>query len=205
MTSAIVFGGTFDPVHNGHLAIANQARDAIGAEEVWFVPAALAPLREPPCATPQDRLELVEAACAASGQPGLRALDLAMRRGGVSYTADVMEALRVEHPDVDLAVLLGADAARTINAWYRAADLLRMEHFVIVNRSGAEPLDAAEAERLGYPSARITLLTVHSPDVSATEIRSRCLRGESIEGLVPEVVAGLIARKGMYRQNRDDA
>lgn len=205
MTSAIVFGGTFDPVHNGHLAIASLARDEIGADEVWFVPAALAPLRDPPCATPQDRLELVEAACSASGQPGLRALDLAIHRGGISYTADVMDALRAEHPDTDLAVLLGADAARTINAWHRAADLLRTEHFVIVNRSGAESLRAAEAERLGYAPARITLLTVHSPDVSASEVRSRCRRGELIEGLVPEVVAGLIARKGMYHQNRDDA
>jgi nicotinate-nucleotide adenylyltransferase len=203
--SAIVYGGTFDPVHNGHLAIASQARDAIGAEEVWFVPAALAPLRDPPCATPEDRLELLEAACAASAQPGLRALDLAIRRGGVSYTADVMDALRSEHPDDDLAVLAGADAARTINAWHRAADLLRTEHFVIVNRSGAEPLRAAEAERLGYAHARITLLNVDSPAVSATEVRSRCRRGESIEGLVPKVVAGLIARKGMYHQNRDDA
>jgi nicotinate-nucleotide adenylyltransferase len=205
VTSAIVFGGTFDPVHNGHLAIASQARDEIGAEEVWFVPAALAPLRDPPYATPRDRLELLEAACAASGQPGLRALDLAIRRGGISYTADVMDTLRGEQPDADLTVLLGADAARTINAWSRSADLLRTEHFVIVNRSGAEPLHAAEAERLGYAPARITLLTVDSPDVSATEVRSRCLRGESIEGLVPDVVARLIARKGMYQQNRDDA
>jgi nicotinate-nucleotide adenylyltransferase len=205
VTSAIVFGGTFDPVHNGHLAIASQARDETDAEEVWFVPAALAPLRDPPCATPQDRLELLEAACSASGQQGLRALDLAIRRGGISYTADVMDALRAEHPDTDLAVLLGADAARTINAWDRAADLLRTEHFVIVNRSGALPLRAAEAEGLGYSLASITLLTVHSPDVSATEVRSRCLQGKSIEGLVPEVVARLIARKGMYHQNRDDA
>jgi nicotinate-nucleotide adenylyltransferase len=205
VTSAIVFGGTFDPVHNGHLAIARQAREGTGADEVWFVPAALAPLRDPPTATPQDRLELLEAACSASGQPGLRALDLAIRRGGVSYTADVMEALRADHPDADLTVLLGADAARTINAWHRAADLLRTEHFVIVNRSGALPLLAAEAERIGYAAARITLLTVQSPDVSATEVRSRCRRGESIEGLVPEVVAALIARKGMYHQNRDDA
>ena len=205
MTPTIVFGGTFDPVHNGHLAIARQAREEVGAGEVWFVPAAFAPLRDPPHATPQDRLELLEAACAASGQPGLRVLDLAIRRGGISYTADVMEALRGEYPDTDLAVLLGADAARTINAWHRSADLLRTEHFVIVNRSGAKPLHAADAERLGYALDRITLLTVDSPDVSATDVRSRCLRGESIEGLVPEVVAGLIARKGMYHQNRDDA
>jgi nicotinate-nucleotide adenylyltransferase len=205
VTSAIVFGGTFDPVHNGHLAIARQAREGAGAEEVWFVPAALAPLRDAPRATPEDRLELLEAACAASGQSGFRALDIATRRGGISYTADVMDALRTAHPYVQLAVLLGADAARTICVWHRSADLLRTEHFVIVNRSGADPLDAAEAERLGYSPSRTTVLTVHSPDVSATEVRSRCLRVESIEGLVPEVVAGLIARKGMYQQNRDDA
>ncbi len=205
MTSAIVFGGTFDPVHNGHLAIARQAREEIGAGEVWLVPAALAPLRDPPHATPQDRLELLEAARAASAQPWLRVLDLAIRRGGISYTADVMDALRGEYPDTDLAVLLGADAARTINAWHRSADLLRTEHFVIVNRSGAEPLRAADAERLGYALDRTTLLTVDSPDISATEVRSRLLRGESIAGLVPGVVAGLIARKGVYHQNRDDA
>jgi nicotinic acid mononucleotide adenylyltransferase len=66
-------------------------------------------------------------------------------------------------------------------------------------------LDAAEAERVGYSPARITLLTVRSPDISATDIRARCARGELLEGMVPEAVATLIARKGMYRQNRDDA
>jgi nicotinate-nucleotide adenylyltransferase len=205
VTEVLAFGGTFDPVHNGHLAIARQARAATGAGAVWFVPADLAPLRDAPRATPRQRFDLLDAACAETGEPGLAVLDIAIRRGGVSYTADVMDALRAEHPDSDLAVLIGADAARTINAWHRADDLLRTERFVIVNRTGSPPLHAADLTRLGYADARTTLLSVDSPDVSASDIRRRCARGESLEGLVPEVVAALIERTGMYRQNRDDA
>jgi nicotinate-nucleotide adenylyltransferase len=205
VTAVLVFGGTFDPVHNGHLAIARQARAGTGAEAVWFVPAALAPLRDPPRATAGERLELLEAACTAAGETGLAVSDIAIRRGGVSYTADVMAAFRASTPAADLMVLIGADAARTIRAWHRSADLLAVERFVIVNRAGTLPLDAAEATSLGYTLSRTTLLSVDSPAISASKIRARRSRGESLEGLVPRVVATLIERKGMYRQNRDDA
>lgn len=205
MSSVLVFGGTFDPVHNGHLAIAHQARVATGAEAVWFVPAALAPLRDPPVATPEERFELLEAACDDWGGPDLAVLDIAIRRGGISYTAEVMDALRAEHPDLDLAILIGADAARTISRWHRADDLLRSERFVIVNRTGPPPLEPAEVSGLGFAAARTTLLTLDSPDISASEVRQRCARWESLDGLVPGVVASLIAAKGMYRKNRDDA
>ncbi len=201
----LVFGGTFDPVHNGHLAIARQARVATGAEAVWFVPAALAPLRDPPRATPEQRFELLRAAVGSPGEEGLAVLDTAVRRGGVSYTADVMDALRAQFPELELTVLLGADAARTIMRWRRAEDLLGTERFVIANRTGPPSLDQAEVSRIGYPAARTTLLSVDSPDISASDVRDRCARGESLDGLVPAGVAALIAAKGMYRQNRDDA
>lgn len=200
-----MFGGTFDPVHNGHLAIARQARGATGADSVWLVPAALAPLRDQPQATAPERLALLEAACEAMAGDGLVVLDIAIRLGGVSYTADVMRALHAEHPDRDLTVLLGADAARTINQWHHADDLLRGERFVIVNRTGPPPLDLAELSRLGYSAARTALLTIDSPDISASEVRQRIARGESLDGLVPEVVAAIIDATGMYLQNRDDA
>jgi nicotinate-nucleotide adenylyltransferase len=203
VTSVLVFGGTFDPVHNGHLAIARQARAAATADAVWFVPAALAPLREPPFANPEERLELLVAAI--DDEPGLAVLDVAVRFGGISFTADTMDALRGEHPDVNLAVLLGADAARTIGAWTRADDLLRRERFVLVNRTGPPPLTAAELDELGFPPQRTQLLSVESPDISASEVRRRCGRGEALDGLVPDAVASLIVAKGLYRSNRDDA
>ena len=155
--SVLVFGGTFDPVHNGHLAIARQARVATGAGAVWFVPAAIAPLRDPPRATPEERLELLLAACSVGGEPGMAVLDLAIRRGGISYTADVMDALRSEFPERDLSILIGADAARTIARWHRAGDLLGTERFVIVNRSGPPPLDACRVE-----PARLRRLANHA-------------------------------------------
>lgn len=203
--AVLVFGGTFDPVHNGHLAIARQARVATRAGAVWFVPAAIAPLRDPPRARPEERLELLQAACSVWGEPGMAVLDLAIRRGGVSYTADVMDELRSEFPERDLSILIGADAARTIAQWHRADDLLGKERFVIANRSGPPPLTPAEVSRLGYAASRTTLLTIDSPDISASGVRARCARGELLDGLVPPVVAALIASKGMYRQNRDDA
>jgi nicotinate-nucleotide adenylyltransferase len=203
MTSVLVFGGSFDPVHNGHLSIAAQARERTGAAEVWFVPAAVAPMRDHLAAAPEDRLALL--AVATGDQPHSRVLDLAVRTGGVSYTAETMETLRREHPAAALAVLVGADAARTIPAWHRAADLLALEHFVVVNRTGPPPLDPDELSRLGFVPSLTTLLSVDSPNISASDVRERCADGRSLAGLVPDAVAALIAEKGMYRSNLDDA
>jgi nicotinate-nucleotide adenylyltransferase len=203
MTSALVFGGSFDPVHNGHLAIATQARDQSGADEVWFVPAAVAPMRGHLAAPPDERLALLSTAV--HGMAHVRVLDLAVRSGGVSYTVDTMEALHGDHPAADLAVLVGADVARTIRGWHRSDELLARERFVIVNRTGPPPLDLAEMRLLGYDADRTALLTVDSPDISASEVRSRCARGESIAGLVPDAVAAMIAATAMYRPKRDDA
>ncbi len=203
MRSVLVFGGTFDPVHNGHVAVATQARAAVGADAVWFVPASMAPLRDPPVATPEQRFEMLTAA--ADGETGFEVIDIAIRRGGTSYTAETMEALRGEHPDVDMEVLIGADVARTIGEWHRAGDLLGRERFVVVNRTGPPPLEAAELGSLGYPPSRTTLLSVVSPDISASEVRRRCATGESLGGLVPPAVAAMIAAKGLYRTGGDDA
>jgi nicotinate-nucleotide adenylyltransferase len=134
-----------------------------------------------------------------------RVLDVAVRSGGVSYTIDTMDALHREHPAANLAVLIGADVARTIRAWHRSADLLAGERFVVVNRTGPPPLDPAELRALGYDKSRTTLLSVDSPNISASEVRSRCGSGESIAGLVPDVVATMIADTAMYRSKRDDA
>jgi nicotinate-nucleotide adenylyltransferase len=203
VTSVLVFGGSFDPVHNGHLSIAAQARELADAAEVWFVPAAVAPMRDHLAAPPDDRLALLRAAT--GDQPAVRVIDLAIRVGGVSYTAETMDALRRDYPEDDLAVLVGADAARTIPTWHRAADLLAREHFVVVNRTGPPPIDTDELGRLGFVVSTTTLLSVDSPNISASDVRERCARGQSLAGLVPDAVAALIASNAMYRADRDDA
>jgi len=195
----VVFGGTFDPVHIGHLSTAEQVLERIGADEVWFVPAAQPPQRPPAVAPAEARLAMLRAATA--NRPGLRVLDDEVRRGGVSHTADTMDLLHRAHRQSELSILFGADAARTIAAWPRAADLLARERFIIMNRSGVKSLDAREAEQLGYDPARTMLIQVDSPPVSASEVRRRVAAGESLDGLVPPPVAALIDERGLYHSS----
>jgi nicotinate-nucleotide adenylyltransferase len=195
----IVFGGTFDPVHAGHLSTAEQVLESTGAGELWFVPAAIPPQRAPAIAPADARLAMLREAIA--GRPGLRVLDDEVRRGGVSHTAETMDALHRAYPHTEMSVLLGADAARTIMAWPRADDLLAHQRFIIMNRSGVKPLDTKELERLGYDPARTALVEVYSPAVSASEVRRRVAAGESLDGFVPPAVAALIAERGFYHSS----
>jgi len=192
-----VFGGTFDPFHLGHLAVAEQARDGILADETWVVPAGVPPLHGPALAGAADRLEICRAAIA--GRPRISVLDLELRRPGPSYTVDTMRDLAAAHPDVQLWVVLGADAARQITAWHGAAELLAGYHFVLVNRAGEALIHHAEAIGLGYRPERTRVVGIESPDISATEIRRRIAAGEPLDGLVSPAVAAMIAARGLYR------
>jgi nicotinate-nucleotide adenylyltransferase len=195
--SAVVLGGTFDPIHAGHLAVLEQVRGAVDADEAWLLPTATPPHRRPAHASALDRLALARAA--AEGHARVRVLDLEVRRGGFSYTIDTLDELEVAFPGVRVWFVVGADAARDVQAWHRAGELLARARFAVVNRSGVRPLDAAEALRLGFDLARTLLVRVDSPPVSATEIRRRVATGESIEGMVPPAVGALIAARGLYR------
>jgi len=193
----IVFGGTFDPVHVGHLTIAEQSLERTGMDAVWFVPANLPPLRASAVAPAETRLAMLRAATA--GHRGFAVLDLELSRGGVSYTAETMRALRAVHPDTDFVILVGADAARGIGAWHGASELLAKEGFLIVNRTGTPALEPAELQRIGFDPQRTTMLEVLSPPVSASEVRRRVATGEDITGMVPGAVAEMISRQGLYR------
>jgi nicotinate-nucleotide adenylyltransferase len=192
----VVLGGTFDPVHNGHLSIVEQVLDRSGAGSAVLVPAATPNLREPAVASPEVRLAMLRAAV--DGDPRLAVDDLELRRGGVSYTVDTLAELRRRHPDSAPALLLGADAARRIAGWDRAEELLRSNDFIVVNRSGEPPVSDAELHRLGFVPERTRRLTVDSPAVSATEIRARIAAGLPIDHLVPAAVASIIRRERLY-------
>jgi nicotinate-nucleotide adenylyltransferase len=201
MNRAIVFAGTFDPVHSGHVAVALQVLGHADAEAVWFVPAGLPPLRGPAHAPFEARLALLRAATAA--QRGFAVLDIEARRGGVSYTVDTMAQLHHEHPGFELPILLGADVARSIQTWHRAADLLAHEQFLLINRTGVPPLSVDEAMALGYNISRTTILMIDSPPVSASDVRQRVAARRPLDGLVPPVVADLIARLGLYQSSEE--
>jgi nicotinate-nucleotide adenylyltransferase len=198
--SVVALGGTFDPIHAGHLAILEQVARAVGADEAWLIPTATPPHRRPAHASASDRLDMARAA--AEGVPGLRVLDLEVRRPGLSYTVDTLDELASQYPGTRVWLVLGADAAREVGRWHRAAEVLQRAWLVVVNRSGVAPLGEAEVAALGLDSARTRLVSVDSPPVSATEIRRRVGAGESIAGLVPEAVARLIAERGLYLDGR---
>ena len=196
LTRVAVFGGTFDPFHVGHLAVAEQARDGVLADEVWVVPAGVPPHRGPVMAGAADRLAMCRAAI--EGRPRISALDLELSRPGPSYTLDTMRDLAVAHPGTQLWVVLGADAARQTSGWHEAGELLGTYHFVLVNRAGEAPIRHAEAIALGFLPELTRVVGIDSPDISGTEIRRRVAAGEPLSGMVSPAVAAIIEQRRLY-------
>jgi nicotinate-nucleotide adenylyltransferase len=191
-----ILGGTFDPVHNGHLALITAARDGIAADGAWLLPARTPALREEPVAPAQLRLAMLEAAV--RDLPGVRVEDIELRRAGVSYTIDTLAALRVAYPDVEPWWVLGGDAVRRIGEWQGGAELRRVINVVVVQRVGAAGFGEGEARSLGLADDRTVVLDLTPPAVSASEVRRRVAAGEPISALVPRAVADIIAASGLY-------
>lgn len=192
----LLFGGTFDPVTTGHLVVADQAQRMLEPDEFWFLVDNVPGERRAVRAPAGIRLEMVRAAV--DGDARFSVSDLEIRGGGVTYTAETMEELHRAQPADEFSLLIGADSARTIGSWRYGDRLLRRERFVIVNRSGEEPLTMPEAAALGYEATRTRLLEIASPRVSASEVRRRVARGQPIEGLVPPPAAAIIRRERLY-------
>lgn len=192
-----VLGGTFDPVHAAHLDLAARARDAIGATEAWLVPARTPALRGEPVAPAQLRLAMLESAV--RSLPRMRVLDIELRRPGVSYTVDTLDALAAAHPAVEPWWVVGADAARTLPDWHRSTDLLATMRIAVVQRAGTEPFTDREAVALGMDPSRTIVLDIVPRDVSASEVRRRVAAGHPIAGMVPAAVADIISASGLYR------
>ncbi len=183
-----VFGGSFDPVHIGHLVAAEQAAERLGLERVRFVPAGQHPLKTGHHAGAEHRLAMVEAAI--RDNPRFVLDPREARRSGPSYTVDTLRALAAESPGDALFLLLGADATRELSAWRDVPGIAGLATIVALTRPGtpppAHPLIARVVEITGI-------------DVSATSIREAVRRGESVRYLVPRAVEEYIAGHGLYR------
>jgi nicotinate-nucleotide adenylyltransferase len=154
-------------------------------------------LRGEPVAPAQLRLAMLEAAV--RGVPGVRVLDVELRRHGVSHTIDTILGLQLSDPDVVPWWILGADAVRHIQEWHRGAELRAILHLVVVQRAGTPAFADSEAHSLGLVPERTTVLGLTPPAVSASEVRRRVAAGEPITGLVPGAVADIVAASGLYR------
>lgn len=194
-----IFGGTFDPIHVGHLAIAEEARVRLGLERVVFVPAAVPPHKAGWEVAPvADRLEMVRRATA--GNPGFEVDDLETRRSGPSFTADTLEAFARREPGAELLYLLGSDSVLDLDGWHDPPRLFRLATFVALVRPGW-PAERIEAWRARHPAdGRPRLLTLQVPglEIASRDLRRRVAAGEPIRYLVPDAVRDWIAHRGLY-------
>ena len=192
-----ILGGTFDPVHNGHIEIAMAAMAALGLDQV-----ALMPSGDPPHKLrATDRLDrMYMAEIAARDRPGLYASDLEIRRQGPTYTVDTLSALAVEHPEVEWTYILGADALNKLDSWKEFPRIARLCAFAAVSRPGCDE-DLARLRAGAINSCyhtRVDLLPVSGPPLSSTAVRKRVAEGLPIDDCVPAAVADYIRQKGLY-------
>lgn len=206
----VIYGGTFDPVHHGHLRLALEVRDRIGVQEISLVPCHVPPHRGETGANPDQRLGLLRLAIA--GEPGLRIDDRELKREGASYTADTLRQLRDElGPDEPLVMVVGSDSFAGFDRWRDWQQIPDLAHVVVVCRPGA-PLSASGvpgkllAERHVSDPGRLhlspagCLIELEPPllDISATAIRERIAEGRSPRYLLPDTVWAEIRRQGLY-------
>jgi nicotinate-nucleotide adenylyltransferase len=192
-----ILGGTFDPVHNGHLAAASQLRGVAQVDQVWLMPNARPPHRTAaPVASAEDRMRMVELAVA--GHQGLVPSRIEVDRGGVSYTIDTVRQLARDFPERRFALLLGADAALQIRSWRDAEALLDEAIFVIFNRPETT-LAPQTLHELGFAPARSRIVHLDTPAIAAHQVRDRLARGSAIDDLVPARVADYIRTHQLYR------
>ena len=204
-----MFGGTFDPIHVAHLAVAEAARDALGLVAVRFIPAGEPPHKRGRWITPaHHRLAMVRLAIA--DNPGFEVSTIELEREGPSYTVDTLEALRAERlaagHDPRLALLISSEAFAELPTWHQPARIAELATIVVAPRDGyADATDAARAElERAIPGAPIRVVVLDGPRMrlSASELRARAAAGRSVRYLVPDAVAAYIGDHALYRDHR---
>lgn len=198
----ILFGGSFDPIHNGHLAMACFARDRLAAGRVVFVPAARSPLkRNPPDACGEDRIEMVRLGI--QGIAGFEVSDIEMHRPEPSYTIDTINHFRSVYGEaIRIYWLIGADALKDLPLWYRIEQLVERCQLCVMYRAGHE-LPRLDGLRAFFSKEQIDRLAGHiikTPlvDISSTQVRGLLRQGESVSEMIPEGVLSYIRQKKLY-------
>jgi len=194
-----VFGGTFDPIHLGHLAVAEEVRTSLGLAEVLFVPAGQPWLKADRSISPaKHRVEMVKLAIA--GNPHFKLSSCEVDRPGPSYAVDTIDILHHQlGTEAKLFFLLGSDALSELPQWKEPSRLIQICHLVAFTRPGfaLPPLEPLESAIPGL-SQHVTFVEVPQIDISTPQIRNRVSRGASLHGLVPQAVERYILEQGLY-------
>ncbi|HEY2282540.1 MAG TPA: nicotinate (nicotinamide) nucleotide adenylyltransferase [Solirubrobacteraceae bacterium] len=202
-----ILGGTFNPPHIGHVALARHARSELGLERVLLMPAFVAPNKPTVSDDPGPAHRLAMCRLALAREPGLETSALEIEREGTSYTVDTVQSIHDTDPDAELTLIVGADTARTLPGWREPARLLGMVSIAVAQRDEpdlhevASRLASLTAAREARPDSRprFTALRMAPVAVSSSAVRRLIAAGESVTELVGEAVAGYIAEHGLYR------
>jgi nicotinate-nucleotide adenylyltransferase len=209
-----IFGGTFDPIHFGHLRTAFEMLQALRFDEVRFMPCGSPPHRDAPVASAELRLEMVRVATA--GQDGFSVDDRELHREGPSYSVDTLAALRSEFPQRPVALIIGMDAFLSLPKWYQWRDILQLAHIVVAHRPGwrapdigplGELLADCGTHRIGEihkaRSGHIYIHDVTQLEISSSDIRELVAAGRDPRFLMPDAVREVIEQSGCYAALED--
>ncbi len=194
-----IMGGTFNPIHNGHLRVAEIAMRELKLDEVRFIPTGDSPHKQHVDMPGNIRLDMV--ALAIKDMPGFTVSDIEIKRGGRSYTCDTLRQMRMAERDTDMFFIMGGDMMATFTSWRNPDIIVRLAKLAAVSRPGddTEHIDkVCRYLRMEY-SADVYMLSETGPDISSTDIRRRVQMGEDISELVPQDVARYILDNGLYK------
>lgn len=186
-----IYGGTFNPVHNAHLLVADQAGKALCLDQVLFLPDAIPPhVDHKDTIDAKDRVAMLRLATANNSFFGLELDEI--QRGGTSYTYDTMKRLKQRHPDTDYYFIIGGDMVDYLPTWHKIDELVKLVHFVGVRRPGAK-------NSTNYP---VIWVDIPQVDFSSSDIRRRVKNGQSIKYMVPSAVEDYIEEHHLYHDSR---
>lgn len=197
-----IFGGSFDPVHQGHLMLADSCLNQAELDVVWFVPTACQPLKPSgPRASNGDRLAMLQIACAQRSEFVVSEIEL--ERGGVSYTVDTLASIQEKHPNANLFFMMGADSLADLSNWHRPGEICELASLLVVKRPESSTpnfdllTDLVSQERLHQMNNIV--ITMPLTPISSSEIREKVSADEDWQSMVPANVAQYIEANNLYR------
>lgn len=194
-----LMGGSFDPIHLGHIEIAQQAKDAMGLDQVWFIPTGRPPHKAHLGASAAQRLEMTR--LAVEDLPWAKACDVEVFREGTIYTVDTLGLLTAQHPGVQFYYIIGADTLVDLPNWRNTQKVCTLCEFICLRRPGIsnETVEKAKQRMITDYDKNVFVMDASGPDLSSTEIRRCIVNGLSTQHMLPEKARTYIDRENLYR------